>query len=266
MAAPHWTAEQAIESALIFGFTGVDLMTAADFGQIHPKGPPDLWEGVRQFSKTCGIHIPSLFCYNTVTSRGEANWSEMHRSIIQLIKVADSVGALNIRIFVGAQLEDWEDENYYQKNVALLRSILPYAEHFQIGIVIQNHSSKISAMDCFRLVADIQHPMLKMALSPDHCFMSSEPYILELARENRQHIQALYINDGYMDPLTRNFHDTLPGEGSVPLADYLRIITPETWITLKYEKVWKDNLLEPQQSLPAAMKFIQNAIPNLLLR
>ena len=62
-----------------------------------------------------------------------------------------------------------------------------------------------------------------------------------------------------------NFKCTLPGKGCVPIQEVYNAFGGDRfdgWFTFKWEKIWHNELEEPETVLPHFMEYIKNTFKN----
>lgn len=263
MSTPDWSGTQAIRAARQLGYQGVDLRVSDVKGELTLESSSKKLSRLRQMAKDEGVAFPSVLCYNAVAEVKGAGWDTMRESILRHVDLAEKIGAESIRIFCGPVNGMTDPAGYLDRTNELLSGLMSVCEQAGVRILLQNHANWANAQNCFRLVENVNHPFLVMGFSPEHAFRGKESVSKPL-RHSAPSVFTFYIADYQHKEAEDDYLDMLPGDGDIPLADYLASLEANSpyrgWMTFKYERIWNPNLLDPEESLPRGLVYIRNLV------
>jgi Xylose isomerase-like TIM barrel. len=250
LATPNLTALQAILLARKYGFHGVDLRVSEDRGDLTISSSRDQIMEIKNALHSEGIRISSLMAYSQPGT--------IRDGILRHIALAECIGAEIVRLPLPAKPKEILAESWIAYLIAELSSCLDEAVAARVTLLIQNHYNQLNALQCARLIKQINHSQLQMLLSTDHCLIQNES-ISTVLQEARGITGQLYIADIRRNKIS--YDDVLPGTGEVPLVDFYNGLGGnryDGWITLKWEKLWRPELADYEIALPFFMSYIRN--------
>ena len=260
MATPEWSARKAIEHASLYGYKGIDLRMSDFKGEIKPGSSVSGLQEIRNILNNESIILAGLLCYNKTGNENKFSWKDMEDSVLYSLETACKLGARSIRIFAGnphGKIPFDEYTKYAAETILLAIERLGES----MKIVIQNHDGSYNALELVKLVKLIGNKRIEIAFSPDHSFMAGEQ-MAQVYSEVKPYLGQLYISD--VIPLEGNvkkFQPVLPGRGRVPLKEAYEMTTGDGFdgfISFKWEKLWHDDIEEPETALPCFIKYWEN--------
>lgn len=264
MGTPALNGFEAIAAAQAYGYQGVDLRIHHVKGEIQIDDSDSTIAELSQCAQDHNISLPSVLCYNKTGNKDQSNsWNEMADSIRRHIHIAQVLGAESIRIFGGPILDYSSPEAFIEETAQVLRTVLE-EDDSDVRIVLQNHGGSYTFMQGVALKAACGNDRFAMCYSPDHCRMMNEDleqvYPVVAANSSQMYLSDVAFRD---DGDENSHHCCLPGEGAVDWqAAYAAIGGAEFsgWLSFKWEKIWHDELVEPEIALPHFIKYFNEVM------
>ena len=216
MGTPDKDGFEAIETAVKYGYQGVDLRVHHVKGEIEVDSSDQQIADLRKACEDNNISVPSLLCYNKTGNKESADsWDGMYDDICFHMGIAQKIGALGIRIF-GGPIHDYSSpEAYIEESAKVIQRVLDQDDS-GVRIVLQNHGGSYTFAQGVELTKQTNRDLFGMCFSPDHCVLMKEDWDYALAQASAHSLQ-MYISDVVMTEDGKH-HGALPGEGDVDLV------------------------------------------------
>lgn len=244
MALPGISLAEQAALRVAYGFDAIDIrMQEGGSGEVPVDVTPEELATIR--SMLPNGTLSSVFCYNKQISCGV---SEMATSIVAHLKIAKVLSAPAIRAYTGRLSDDEVELACQALRIAL-------AQELEGTILLQNHINcgpTIHQAVC--ICRSVESERLKIAFSPDHCFLSGEDIPI---KETIPYVGQLYIagdeteNVGIPPAnMERCYREIL---SNLEAADY------QGFLTFKWERCWKPELADHTKVFPQFLQWLQNA-------
>jgi len=261
MGTPEMSGPEAIAAARKYGYDGVDLRVSDHKGELTPTSTGEEIAALRRVFDAEGIAPAGLLCYNDVGSDEAGSWEKMETSILRHLEIGAALGSPSIRIFGGRIHEYDSPEAFIARSAEVLTRVFE-KDASSLKVLLQNHRGSYTFMQGVALAKAVGHPRFGLVFSPDHCIMMDED-INEVFAAAPEYSLQMYLAD-VMPPgepnAERPWHGVLPGKGIVPLKDAYNAAGGDAfdgWISFKWEKIWQDDLEEPDVALPHFIDFFR---------
>lgn len=257
MGTPDWDAARAIKAAAEYGYDGIDLRISDHKGELKIDSSAEEICEIRRILDGENIELAGLLCYNKVGSNEAVSWHEMQESLVQHMELGCKMGSPVIRMFGGNPHKDVPTDEFIKRSAETIASALDnFKEH--IDIVLQNHGGSYTALEGVELIRKVGNPRFGLVFSPDHCMIMGEN-MEDVYRQVPAVSKQFYLADVIpAESGDRKFVSILPGKGIVPFKDAYAAIGGENFsgfVSFKWEKIWQDQLEEPEVALPYFMEF-----------
>jgi sugar phosphate isomerase/epimerase len=255
MGTPDKDGFEAIAAATKYGYAGVDLRVHEHKGEILPDSPDDHIAALKQCLREHNVAVPSLLCYNKTGNLEDGSWETMHDDICLHMAIAKKLGAEGIRIFGGPIDKYTSPEAYIEESAKVLRRVLDHDDS-DVRIVLQNHGGSYTFAQGIELTKLTDRPRFGMCFSPDHCRLMKEDWDYALVNAKQYSLQ-MYCSDVKWNA-DGSHHGALPGEGDVDLIAAFKALGGnefDGWVSFKWEKIWQNQLQEPEVALPHFVKY-----------
>ena len=263
MGTPEKDGFEAIAAAKEYGYAGVDFRVHHIKGEIQVDSSDQHIADLRTACADNGITVPSLLCYNKTGNKdSDASWDEMYDDICFHMDIAQKLGALGIRIFGGPIHEYSSPEAYIENSAKVLQKVLD-ANDSATRIVLQNHGGSYTFAQGIELTKLTARDRFGMCFSPDHCVLMKEDWDYALSNAKQYSLQ-MYVSDVAF--AGEKHHGALPGAGAVDLVAAFQALGGadfDGWVSFKWEKIWQQDLVEPEIALPHFIKYYHEKMVNL---
>ncbi len=263
MGTPLWDGPTAIQNAKKLGYDGVDLRISDHKGELSPSASSGDMSALKKVFDCEGIECAGLLCYNATARVGDADsWKAMTESVYQHAQIGIEMHSPSIRIFGGPIHEAPDILEYISCFAQMLDDVLTRTPE-SLHIILQNHGGSFTFLQGVELCKRLNNPRFGMAFSPDHSFMMGED-LKQVFAQAKAYSQQFYVSDTLMKPDANGVprsNPVLPGQGEVPLAQAYESLGGKQfsgWISFKWEKIWHDELAEPEIALPYFMEMVKS--------
>lgn len=261
MATPELDGVQAIRLAARYGLAGVDLRVSDIRGELRESSTDREILAVKSVFDSEGVRSASLFCYNQQASDEPESWALLERGVGRLLEMGNLLGTEIVRIQPGNPENSADPKGFLNRLADTLAAILS-KDPGPVSIGIQNHvTMSPRALQIARLVSQAGTPRLGLVFCPTSSMIKGDR-MDEVLAGIKTCTKQLYIADGYRNQ-DGKFVNVLPGQGSIPLRQAYQALGADAftgWISLKYEKIWDDNLEDHTISLPAYIAFLKTLL------
>ncbi len=256
MGTPEKDGFEAIAAAVEYGYAGVDMRVHHVKGEIQVDSPDSHIADLRKACEDNNIAVPSLLCYNkTGNAEDKKSWQAMYDDICHHMEIAQKLGAEGMRIF-GGPIDKYGDEQaYIQESAKVLQQVLD-GDDSDVRIVLQNHMGSYTFAQGVQLTQSTSRDRFGMCFSPDHCKLMKEDWDYAMSQA-KEHSLQMYCSDVQWND-DGSHQGALPGEGGVDLAAAFKVLGGtdfDGWVSFKWEKIWQDQLVEPEIALPHFIKY-----------
>ena len=206
--------------AVATGYQGVELRCAP--GEPVAELPPAT---VRATLADHGVTVLAIAGYAKIAQPGPDG--PVLAEITRQIDLAAAVGAPYVRVFPGGR----DDES---PAVARLSEVGRRAREAGVHVTVETHDSHPRGADVARMLAAAAAPGVGAVWDIMHTWLADET--------PTETVEALRPWPGYVqvkDIAGATDRTPLPlGRGVLPLADCLRPLGPDTWVSWEYEWLW----------------------------
>ena len=271
MGTPELNGMEAIKLAKKLGYDGVDLRVSDVKGELTLNSTEAEIKELKKVFAEEGIQSAGLLCYGKrKIPINDAFWPIFEETLYREVEIGALLGSPSIRMF-GGDITNYRSEAEYNERMASgIQKALKGFPH--MNIVLQHHCNSYSFKQGVTLVDYLKDERFGLVFSPDHCFLMQENFseILPLAKK---YSKQIYISDMILDKSgkinERNYisgQPILPGKGDIKIKESLQALGGNNfkgWITFKWEKIWHDELEEPEIALPHFLKYIKEVLKEL---
>lgn len=263
LACPDWDLATIARQAKDLGYQGIELSALG--GRPIAPGEPVLAAdppAVRKLFADAGIELACLGTpvglYGPAPGHAQAAKSEV-RAYIDL---AARLGCPLVRVF-GGEIPPRGDRNTALTEIAaVLRDLALAAAASDIEIVLENDGVFPGSRDLWFILDAVDHPTVRCCWNPLPAVAVRERPTLSVPRLGTR-IGVVHLCDARFGPDDKFEAYELPGAGQAELPrllDLLHGIAYDGYVIFDWPKTRLASLAPPEQSLPAAAKFMKERI------
>jgi sugar phosphate isomerase/epimerase len=257
LACPGWTVEEAISSAVRYGYDAIEWRLA-DGEIIAPDTSESVLRRMREVSATNGIAIA---CLDTSCRVVQATPQERTAAIEMAQRMADmsaELGAPFMRVFGGQLPEGMTHKAMIEPTAEVLNAIGTYATERNVTVVLETHDDWSQSADVLELV-QTANSHIGVLWDIHHTYRageSPEQSVTDLGKS----ISYIHVKDGR--PRTESpesWELCLINEGVVPLREAFSALKREGYdgyLSLEWEKKWHPDIADPEIALPQALLWL----------
>ncbi len=260
LACPQWSLDRIIEQAGQDGYDGVDFRGY--------QGHLELWE-LPEFSgkaaqtakrlAKAGIEVAGMSSSALMFDPDAAAAARHLDEVRRYAALCDTFGSRIIRIFGGA-LKGAPRQQAIDQSLRSMEQLAKAAAGATLAV--ETHDDWIRtdmladvmarwASPNVRILWDLHHPYRVAGEQPAATYASIGRYV------GYTHVKdSLPTSDG-------QYVYTMPGEGSVPLAEMIHLLKSggyDGYLTVEWEKQWHPELAGPEVALPAYANFLRQFV------
>jgi len=268
LGSPTWDLPTICARGQEFGFDGVDFRGYLDSIDITTR--PEFTTGVtdtRRMLADAGLAVSGVSSSITVCvpERRAANLEEARRTI----GVANALGAANIRIFGGGDLEAHSRVELAQIGCDCIADILNLDGARQLHWLFETHDQWIKAQDCKLLLDAIPDPAFGALWDMGHTYRVGEELPADTFAALGGRVGYAHVKDAVYEPahpqaMGDGWRYVIPGTGQLPLAESIGLLKASGygaaggWLLFEHEKRWHPELLEPEVIFPAFIHWARS--------
>lgn len=264
---PNWDLDTICKNGKKYGFDGVDFRGYLDSIDITTR--PEFTIGAagtrRQINDT-GLEVSAISSsiQVCVLEKRADNLEEARRTIA----VANSLGATNIRIFGGGDLNTCSQSELAAIGAETVDSLLTLDGASDLHWLFETHDIWAKAQNCRLLLEAIPDAAFGALWDLGNAYMASGEEPAETFAALSGRVGYTHIKDAKRDannPLAMpdGWYYVLPGTGDLPLAASIRILKEngyDGWLQFEHEKRWIPSLLEPEVVFPVFAQWTRSLV------
>ncbi|MBN1991657.1 MAG: sugar phosphate isomerase/epimerase [Anaerolineae bacterium] len=261
---PQWDLDTICAKGREYGFDGVDFRGL--LAEIDVTKLPEFTTGVvntKQKLTDAGLEVSGISSSIQVCDPGKLpdNIEEAKRTI----PVAHNLGAKNIRIFGGGDLNKMERPELARIGRDCIAQILALAGAQDLHWLFETHDNWIRSQDCRLLLDSIYNPAFGALWDMGHTArvggeLPAETYAAIGPRIGYVHVKDAVYQPNHAQAMPDGWRYVLPGQGQLPLAEAINLLKQngyEGWLLFEHEKRWHPDLPEPEVVFPAFVQWVR---------
>ncbi len=264
---PTWDLETICRRAREYGYDGIDwrgylntldITTMAEFSTLAGTTRRKLEEYGLESS---GISSSIKVCEPEAR---ESNLEEARRTI----PVALALGAKNIRVFGGGDLEKYSRGELAKIGCDCVEEILRLDGASELHWLFETHDNWVKSADCTLLLDNIPNPNFGALWDMGHTPRVGGETPAETWAAVGPRVGYTHIKDSVYEPehplaMKDGWRYVLPGTGQQPLAEAIDILKEhgyDGWLVFEHEKRWHPTLPEPEIAFKAYAEWVKPLI------
>ena len=266
---PSWPYETIVARAREYGFDGFEIRGV--MGEMDLLKVPELQPGRRaetlRMANDAGLEIMMLMTGCRFSSASAADRQANVDEAKANMDLAREMGVDKIRLYGGNIASDVGPGQAYGWIAECLRTVAEYGATVGVAAAIETHDGFVDSFLVRDMLARVDHPFLKVlwdvhhpwrmfGQTPAQCWENVGPQVVDT------HFKDSYLTADNKD----GYRYCLLGDGDMPVRDALRILKAggyDAYLTLEWEKAWKDYLAEPEVGFPQYVRQMRAYLAEL---
>ena len=186
-----------------------------------------------------------------------------------VIRIAHELDCKRVRYKGVVPPDGYTYEAAWDRTRDALAEAADFASDLDVWICVENHSGSMTegAKDTLRMVEEIS--MDNVGVIFDYAFIDlfGEEDIQESIDILRPHIQHVHLKDHIITDRKTETVIKLPlGDGQIDLRTLLSVLKSvgyDGFLTNEYEKVWQEDMPEPEIGMRQNAKYLQNLLSEI---
>ena len=260
---PAWNLATALKRAKEYGYDGIDIRSLL--------GTNSIWE-LEDFSSnlSAGVKLVErsgleITCFSS-SVKAFATGDELaaHKAELSTyLELCRAFGVGRIRIF-GGEIGTTPKDEAMDLVVENCRRYVEQADRFGVAVLFETHDSWTDSARVRHIMESVNSDSLKVVWDVAHPYRYSDEKPQETWDNLKRWVANTHWKDAYpADPteeIPRDFRLCLMGDGTLPLAEFLRTLQAggyDGYLTLEWEKMWHPYLDEPEVAFPQFVRYMR---------
>ena len=258
---PDWTIEEIAEFAGANGFDGVELRTREDGRHFMPDASIAQAREVGELFKESGSRVFSLLSYVRFGSTDPEELTANRETLLHVLDLADAAGADFVRVFAG-QFGDTKTRAQALADAA--EHLVPCcAKARQVGvrIAVETHDDWCDPVN-IRALQERAGDGFGVVWDFANAIRVTGKDVHEQFDGLRDSILYCHVKDWARAPDGKQ-HYVPVGTGEAPVKEVVRILKEndlDVFLSFEHEKMWHPELPDPEEALPAYVKFMRSIL------
>ena len=266
---PAWSYATIVDKAREYGFDGFEIRGV--MGEMDLLKVPELQPGRRaealRMAADAGLEIMMLMTgckfSSAAAAERQANIDEAKANM----DLASAMGIDKIRLYGGRISPEVDRDAACGWVAESLRTVAEYGATVGVAAAVETHDHFVDTFLVRDLVARVEHPFVKVlwdvhhpwrlfGQTPAQCWENVGPHVVDT------HFKDSYVTASEQD----GYRYCLLGEGDVPVPATLQVLHAggyDGYLTLEWEKAWKDYLPDPAVGFPQYVQQMRRYLAHL---
>ena len=255
---PKWNLDKIAEFAGQNGFDGVELRTSKDGVHLRQDAPVQEAERVGKLFRSKGTRVFSLMAYPVFGSDDPAQLAANRDLLLHVLDLAKAIGADFVRTFGGEFTGRKTREKALSDASTYLTPCAEKARKIGVALGVETHDDWCDAAnirDLQRAVGGGLGAVWDFTNVVHHNGMSAAQQYAQLGPT----VLYCHVKDS-VKRADGKHHYVLVGSGEMPVREVVSLLRKDKrdiFLSLEHEKMWVPELAEPEEALPAYVKFMR---------
>ena len=266
---PDWPYPTIVAKAREYGFDGFEIRGV--MGEMDLLKVPELQPGRRtetlRMAADAGLEIMMLMTgckfSSAAAAERQANIGEAKANM----DLAGAMGIDKIRLYGGRIAPEVDRNAAYGWVVESLRTVAEYGASVGVAAAVETHDHFVDTFLVKDIVARVDHPFVKVQWDVHHPWRLYGQTPRQCWDNIGAHVVDTHIKDSYVTDTDKDgYRYCLLGEGDVPVPDTLQVLHAggyDGYLTLEWEKAWKDYLPDPSVGFPQYVQQMRQHLAQL---
>ncbi len=260
---PTWNLQTIVTQASSLGFGGIELRGLC--GELHLPLVPELAadpQTVRAMLEEQKVELVCLGASATLTAKDPREAARQKGAIVEFMELASRLGCPNVRVFLGEVGKRDNPRAALSRAAEALISLAPIASRLNVRILIENGGDFPSSADLWFVIDAVESPFVGACWNQCHAMTLGERPTTSIPRLGRK-LGMIHLCDAAFDESGALLEYKPLGQGHAEVGreiELLKGIVYDGYLMFEQPKLWVDSLPPPETTLPAAAKFIKDAL------
>ena len=249
---PAWSIERAIESARLYGFSGIEIRGIDN--ELDIRNLPEFSNGniekTRAMFEDAGIEIISVDSSASFSHKEQGKLQKSVEEARDYITLASKLGAPLVRVFGGSIPNGVSFEDGANQLASYLIQLGDFAAEKKVIVALETHDSFLTGKAVLDVMKKTNHESVGVVWDVSNCFWTGEP-IEESVQLLAPYIKNVHIKDSIQDAGEAKL--VFIGDGDIPIQKALKLLSGmgyDGYLSYEWEKVWQPDLPEPEEAFP----------------
>jgi len=259
---PGWTLRQIAENAAKMGYDAVDLRGLLEDVDISKR--PEFTTGLNETKQLfadhgiaiSGIAISARYAVVDAAEK-EKHFNETRRNM----ELAAKLGAHILRVYGGSVPEGHTVDSIMPTVVENLRQIADEAEQYEITLALETHDDWCDPVN-IRALQERVGDGFGVVWDFANAIRVTGKGIAEQFEGLKGSVLYCHVKDWTTDADGKS-HYVPVGTGDAPVREVVRLLKANNlnvFLSFEHEKMWHPELPDPEEALPAYVKFMRSIL------
>jgi sugar phosphate isomerase/epimerase len=255
---PGWEWSKILDFAQQNGFAAVELRGLKGNMDL-PSLPEFASDKIAQRKQEVAAHDLKLACVSSSTELHKKDPTERAKTLADGKRFIDLASALEVpyvRVF-GNKIDGPKEETI-DRVVAGFQELAEYAGPRKVTVIIESHGDFVDSPTLQEVLTKTNSSHAALLWDAHHTFADGHEDPAATVQALGQYIRHTHLKDSVPMGQQRNY--VLTGTGDVPVKKQiaaLRKIDYKGYYCFEWEKVWHQDLLEPEVAFPNYVKVVR---------
>lgn len=257
LSCPDWTWERIVSEAQRIGFSGLEVRGLE--GEMYlPRVQPFLPENIdatRAHLAELGL---TIVCLGSSAAFHVANVEPPVAEAKEYVDLARRLQAPYVRVFGNNVPASAERSEVARQIAAALQEVGEYAEGTGVQVLLETHGDFCRSEHLLEILQNVDTQAVGLVWDIHHTVRHGGESVEATYRMLGSYIHHVHLKDARL--VDGRSVACLPGAGDVPLAEAVRVLRRggyAGWYSLEWEKRWQPSIAEPEEVLPAFVRYMQ---------
>ena len=258
---PDWTVEQIAEFAGATGFDGVELRTREDGRHFMPDAPVEEARKLGELFRDRGSRVFSMLSYARFGSTDAAELSANRDTLLHVLDLAQAAGADFVRIFAGQFGETKSRERALADVAEHLIPCCVKSREVGVRIAVETHDDWCDPVN-IRALQERVGGGFGVVWDFANAIRVTGKGIAEQFEGLKGSILYCHVKDWTTDADGKS-HYVPVGTGDAPVREVVGLLKQnklDVFLSFEHEKMWHPELPDPEEALPAYVKFMRSIL------
>lgn len=254
IACPDWTLKQVIDSAVLHGYTALELRgikREMDLTKAPEFSTPESMKATLALMKEKGLKFVNLGASTALhMPEGPVRGKHM-KEAKSFIDLAQQINCPYVRVFPNDFPKDQDRTKTIEYVATGLLELGQYAKERNVSVLLETHGAFSHSDDILKTMQAAEHPNIGLIWDISNMWTKTKEAPSVVYKRLKKYIRHTHIKDAKLLPGDKLQYVFL-GKGDVPIFEAIDILAKDGYkgyYSFEWEKLWHPEIAEPELAL-----------------
>ncbi|MGV3687176.1 MAG: sugar phosphate isomerase/epimerase family protein [Daejeonella sp.] len=254
IACPDWTLRQAIDAAVLHGYTGLEIRginREMDLTKAPEFVTPESRKATLALMKEKGLKFINLGA-STALHMPEGPVREKHmKEAKSFIDLAQQINCPYVRVFPNDFPKNQDRNKTIEYVSSGLLELGQYAKDRKVTVLLETHGAFSHSDDILKTMTAAEHPNIGLIWDISNMWTKTKESPSVVYQTLKKYIRHTHIKDAKLLPGDK-LQYVFIGKGDVPIFEAIDILAKDGYkgyYSFEWEKLWHPEIAEPELAL-----------------